>query len=413
MGRSAMKRRDRSGIVRLAMSLLTAVAFLPFIYASLFSVVAAQTMPSLCVVDDSGDMIDRPRRNSFNGFRSVNGRWPILTYLLPRLGCNTYCSWTEFRNQDESCRPSGTVRDPRIPQPLFQTSPLANTISQASQRALSKNVFFITNGIDWLVEGGEHAVEMDISGALVDWLTANGASRDVILGVIQDNVGRRRRPNMVIGFVQGSTMSGQAECSCIWAPPNLPDDYRIDLTTYRNPQRVLTEGAIEISPLMGLLFSIGGSNARGEYRIHGNGRVDIPYAIIQHASDLKLNINFRYSPERPGSKWCSGIQGQFGNAEPVDATCKPSSDGRALSCEFPVPSLQGSEGSSWKLSFMRVPQKPSWLEWTDLKENHALKKSFRSFYNQMRLPTRVRVESVVQGQSNHPIDNLSLTLVPR
>jgi len=198
-------------------------------------------LPSVCVIDDSKDMVDlvdgkpvdlqkredrikltqrtRKRQVLLDGFGNHGGTWPILHYLLPALGCEQCCFWSAFRDAGSRCTTTGacTPTAVRIPMPLSLTSPLVDTISQALRGNVDRDIFFITNGIDWRTEGHNrnYSVEMDIGGPLYHWLTAD-QRRNLVLGIVQDNEPVPRRPNMVIGLVQDFAAPHQPEQSCTY-----------------------------------------------------------------------------------------------------------------------------------------------------------------------------------------------------
>lgn len=367
--------------------------------------------PPICIIDDSGDMLDDPKRRRFDGFSTRRGGWPILTYLLPALGCDQCCFWSAFRNSGTACAAAGANScnpgEPRIPRPLQATSPLVSTIATATQSALDRDIFFITNGLDWPTEGqdGKFAVEMNIGGTLHQWITANQAN-DLLIGIVQDNDGRKRRPNMVIGLVREFAPSMRSDSRCTVSLGNVPQHYSIDLSIYHNPRSLLNDNTLVVRGPVRLDYSTNNTERRQSLTISLTGVAYLPRPFTRRdrVEDPKVTITFQL-PEQTKERSCWGMKARVNGSESeIEGDCNPTNDGD-LECTFPMPQVTGSNSLPWKLAFRLVPKKPTW--WEQLGPQHALRQTFKSLQGSFLLQPRIRVK-------RHEAKEIDvLTLTPR
>src|SRR6266496_3652760 len=126
--------------------------------------------PSLAIIDDSADMAGR------DGLSISSQRmFPILSYLFSSIEAKTCCYWSAFSVKGLECTrsaaPQCSVNNVRVP-PLTMTSPLVPVIEAAVANPADRDLYLITNGLDWRTEGNDrrYRVEMDIGDVLARWI---------------------------------------------------------------------------------------------------------------------------------------------------------------------------------------------------------------------------------------------------
>jgi hypothetical protein len=151
------------------------------------------------------------------------------------------------------------------------------------------------NGLDWPMEGGDrrYRVEMDVGELLGNWMTA-GSTRELLLGVVRDNMGGTRRANIVVGVIEPA--EGKGEDVCARAVNNLPAGFSIRLFHYHNPQNaILFERALVILP--GLTFYLGNGKQR-TLVVNPNGVLNVPESFIRSLSE-RVEVGNPRTPSAP------------------------------------------------------------------------------------------------------------------
>lgn len=310
----------------------------------------ARHAPALLVVDDSGDM------EGNDGFEPTpNGRWPILTYVSSIIGSADCTRWSMYRRMglnapQEPCGSSSfRVR------PLTATSPLTEVVAAACLSPQPRDVYFLTNGLDWLTEGknADFRVEMNVGRQLCEW--TNGAvDRDVIIGSILDRRGRHR-PILLIGLVHHEPV-GSDECGKI--PENLPKRFEVAIARYPNPQReLLTAGAVRIGPTVKLIAIVGGRQVTRPLAVELDGTVLIPSGLANRMREAPTEVEIEIVHPSSGRALCfTSVAARFRDGHQAVAMCGEGPVGTAL-CRLRLPQTTSSQSLSMELmTSLVIPQ---------------------------------------------------------
>lgn len=363
--------------------------------------------PSICIIDDSADMVGD------DGFSvSRQHSWPILTYALPWLGCNSCCYWSSFRAHGMDCvrSPGGqpcAPGNPQVPQTLTMTSPLTETLNQLLKYDVDRDIYFITNGLDWRVEGGDrnYRVEMNVGEILGKWMSQN-RSRSIVVGLIQDNSGSKRRSNLILGFVDKPPSLEQSSCE---SPiENLPSQFVLKAKEFHNPSTVLLEDNIlQIWPSLVLTIGEGASRRTRNFEITSDGIVTIPLAVFQNNLTDKLEIGLTFSvlkthPQPP----CWGILASLSGKTPISSLSAILVKPGRYECRYSVPSYREWNRQSLELGFIVEPAVPSWAT-QSVPEKHALRQTVVSFQHVAVVQPHLRVAK----SDARPISGINIRVV--
>jgi hypothetical protein len=348
--------------------------------------------PAMCVIDDSRDMV------GVDGFSMARNREvPILFYLLPALRCQACCYWSAFRVDSQTgavtCAPpprgaaSCDVNDVREATTLTMTSPLVREIDRVealseSASEFDRDVYFITNGIDWPQEGADthFKTEMDVSKDLVAWLSS-GSTKDLVFGAAQDDLRAKRRPADVLGFMDRPVTVGGCEVPV----DNVPSDFTIKLNRYENPaSAVLTDGTLGLRPSLEL--SLGKRTVPFQIGLDGTVRVNNSIAQRVQPGDY-LGVGFLL-PKADAPRPCWDFEVRTNNDTLLPMQCDETTDALGhLGCRLDLDKLPDLFHRGGKLSFQLAPTVPRWLaalagvhhrNSTTLSE-HSLLKTFAGF----------------------------------
>lgn len=331
---------------------------------------------AICVIDDSADMGDGP-----DGFSVSNGKWPILAYLTPHLGCSRCCTGSAFHARGIGCAAPCTTNVP----PLTATSPLINTLNDAVAGIGTADFFFVTNGLDWPTEGGDRTfrVEMNAASILAKWVQS-GPRKGVVIGVVQDNRRRSRRPNLVLGLI-GTPIP---TTSCELSPNNVPEIFRIRTQMFLNPEGALDRGSLTIYPTI----QLSGDSRLGAFlqafEVNAGGVVRLPATLLKTIERPKVAITVKLN-SREKALFCWGLTVETALGDRLPGTCVQAS-GSAV-CTFDVPPFTSWPRGGLRMSLKTAPTPPDWIaQWvTDRK--HAIRVTVDAFEKEAQVARRFRV----------------------
>jgi len=331
---------------------------------------------AICVIDDSADMSDGP-----DGFSVSNGTWPILAYLTPHLGCSRCCTGSAFRARGTGCAAPCTTNVPS----LTATSPLIKTLDDAVAGIGRENFFFVTNGLDWPTEGGDRTfrVEMNVGAILAKWVQS-GPGKGVVIGIVQDNRHRPRRPNLVLGLIGRPIPT----TTCELTPNNVPEIFRIRTQMFLNPEGALDRGSLTIYPTVQLR----GKSLKGAFiqafEVGTGGVVRLPATLLKAIEEPKMAITVKLN-SRERAPFCWGLNVEAASGDRLQTTCVQSSGSTV--CTFDVPPLSNWPRGGLRLSLKTAPTPPDWIaQWvTDRK--HAIRTSVDAFESEAQVARRFQV----------------------
>lgn len=327
---------------------------------------------ALCIVDDSADMVGPDGLST-----SSDGVFPALSYLMPALRCGTCCYWSAFQASAVSCvdKSAGAQCSmPRVSVPrLTMTSDLVSVAERVLMTPPNRDLYLITNGLDWRTEGGDtqFRVEMDIGLVLSGWLQSR-PDRDIVLGVLQDNTNQTRRPNMIVGFLEGI----QASRKCDIPIRNLPNQIAIALAHFSNPStHILEAEAMRLRPSVAFETTHGGAVRSRSLEISSEGVVQVPESWISTfvPGDTSLNLRFILPSEHSIFDCWQVVANFSGKKSPMSCT----SDSRAVNCKIKLPDVSGMVRRGIRMDLELQPTLPPWIQ--RLPGTHALRLTAETF----------------------------------
>jgi hypothetical protein len=385
--------------VKLLVMMVIVLCFVPTVTYTQSSGVAgaAGDRGAICVIDDSADMGDKGR----DGFSiTPEKNWPIMSYLTPFLGCHQCCTWSAFRANGARCGVPCTAKVP----PLKLLSPLIETLENAVVGARGGNIFFVTNGLDWRTEGQDHffRVEMDAGEILADWVKSRPSS-SVVLGVAQDNRGRSRRQNLLLGLISRPSSS----TSCESAPSNVPKDFQIRSQEFLNPEGWLDNGVFDIYPTVQVVGSVGAKSVSQAFEVSADGLVRLPLERMVAIEKPQLKITFK-SQKR--ALLCWGIVAESSSGERLPAVCDTSGKSSAM-CALSLPPFKDWPTGGVRLALKTSPTTPNWAVAAVPDPQHAFRRTLKTFESVATVSRRFRVTRT-SSQGTQSCNWLTLVLVP-
>lgn len=353
---------------------------------------------SLCVVDDSGDMVDGRRRDGFAP------RWRVLSHLFDgdkALRCDQCCFASAFSVQGLACiEARGRSHcDPsaiRVP-PLSETSPLVATFNALRTIATpgTQEVVFITNGREWRFDGHdpEQAVEMDVGEQLCDWLRGHDDG-EVLVGTVTDNSGRGRprRPNLILGLVRRGRYARDEHNQCAVRIQMVPDEYPISIAVYSRPADFREHTSPTLQRETFIEYQTNGGPVPLSAAVSLQGLVRISRTIASTSvgnSNVTLRLKFRI-PSLRAADACWGLAAKVDGAAPADMACTVEEDHHLWMCSISVPAFSLWRGRRLNL---QIVQRPSHQELPPtVPEGHALRRTLETFRRSCSSPVRLGLE---------------------
>jgi len=347
------------------------------------------------VIDDSKDMVGS------DGFSVGSDKtWPILKFLMPSLGCQRCCTWSAFRANGKHC---GTPCTAKVPS-LTDLSLLIESLESAVTIGAS-DAYFVTNGLDWRAEGQNRSyrVEMDAGSILTKWVRS-GPNKNVVVGIVQDNMGGHRRQNLLLGLIS-RTNSGM---SCELQPDNLPPAFNIRAQRFLNPEGMLDHGVLSIYPTVQVAGKFKSNTVTQVYEVGADGLVRLPLERVKVLDSPQMKVTFKFN-SRERLPFCWGITAVTAAGDRLLASCDSRVSGSTV-CTFTIPPFSSWPRGDLRLSLRTAPASPAWISASVADSRHSIRKTLSSFEVGAEVPRRFRVTGARGQASGRTSDSLVVIL---